>query len=140
MFEYFIGNTDWSAALGSQGSACCHNIVPYQRADGVLVPVPYDFDSSGMVNTPYALPNERLKINSVRQRLYRGSSCESLADLEPRFAKFDAVKPQLLELFSTNSGLDKRNAASATSYIGEFFDTRSDPKKVERAFRSGCKN
>jgi hypothetical protein len=93
-----------------------------------------------MVNTPYALPNERLKINSVRQRLYRGGSCESLADLEPQFAKFDAVKPQLLELFSTNSGLDKRDAASATSYITEFFDTRSDPKKVERAFRSGCKN
>jgi hypothetical protein len=139
MFEYFIGNTDWSAALGSQGSACCHNIVPYQRSDGALVPVPYDFDSSGMVNTPYALPNERLKISSVRQRLYRGA-CESLADLEPRFAKFDAVKPQLLELFSTSSGLDKRNAASATSYIDEFFDTRSDPKKVERAFRSGCKN
>ena len=140
MFEYFIGNTDWSAVLGSQGSLCCHNIVPYQRPDGVLMPVPYDFDSSGMVNTPYALPNERLRITSVRQRLYRGSTCESLADFEPRFAKFDAVKPQLLELFSTSSGLDKRNAASATSYIDDFFDMRSDPKKVERAFRSGCKN
>ena len=40
MFEYFIGNTDWSAALGSQGSACCHNIVPYQRADGCSCPCP----------------------------------------------------------------------------------------------------
>lgn len=140
MFEYFIGNTDWSAVLGSQGSPCCHNIVPYQRPDGVLVPVPYDFDSSGMVNTPYALPNERLKINSVRQRLYRGGSCDSLADFESRFVKFDAVKPQLLELFSTKSGLDQRNAASATVYIDDFFETRSDPKKVERAFRSGCKN
>lgn len=140
MFEYFIGNTDWSAVLGSQGSACCHNIVPYRRPDGVLVPVPYDFDSAGIVNTPYALPNERLKINSVRQRLYRGTGCESLADLEPRFAKFDAVKPQLLELYSTSSGLDKREAASATAYIDDFFETRADPKKVERAFRSGCKN
>jgi hypothetical protein len=140
MFEYFIGNTDWSARLGSQGAKCCHNIVPYQRADGVLVPVPYDFDSSGIVNTPYALPNERLKINSVRQRLYRGTNCDSLADLESRFEKFDAVKPQLLELFSTSSGLDKRNAASATSYVDDFFATRADPKKVERAFRSGCKN
>jgi hypothetical protein len=140
MFEYFIGNTDWSAALGSKGSACCHNIVPYQRAEGTLLPVPYDFDSSGIVNTPYALPNERLNINSVRQRLYRGGSCESLADLESRFVKFDAVKPQLLELFSARSGLDKSEAASATVYINQFFDTRSDPKKVERAFRSSCKN
>ncbi len=78
MFEYFIGNTDWSALLGSQGSPCCHNIVPYRRPDGVLLPVPYDFDSSGMVNTPYALPNERLKIKSVRQRLYRGTTLRKL--------------------------------------------------------------
>ena len=140
MFEYFIGNTDWSAVLGSQGSPCCHNIVPYQRPDGVLVPVPYDFDSSGIVNTPYALPDQRLKINTVRQRIYRGTTCESLDDLESRFVKFDAVKPQLLELFSASSGLDKGQAAGATVYINQFFDTRSDPKKVERAFRSGCKN
>jgi hypothetical protein len=140
MFEYFIGNTDWSAMLGPQGSKCCHNIVPYKRTDGVLVPVPYDFDSAGIVNTPYALPNERLRITSVRQRLYRGTTCDSMADLESRFVKFDAVKPQLLELFSMSSGLDKREAASATVYIDDFFDTRSDPKKVERAFRSGCKN
>jgi hypothetical protein len=140
MFEYFIGNTDWAATAGPQGAACCHNVVPYQRADGVFVPVPYDFDSAGIVNAPYALPNERLHINSVRQRLYRGTTCESLADLEPRFVKFDAVKPQLLELFSASSGLDKRNAASATDYLQQFFETRADPKKVERAFRSSCKN
>jgi hypothetical protein len=106
----------------------------------VLVPVPYDFDSSGMVDTPYALPNERLKIATVRQRVYRGTTCDSMAELESRLARFDAAKPQLLELFSTGSGLDKRTAASATSYVNEFFDTRADPKKVERAFRSSCKN
>jgi hypothetical protein len=139
MFEYFIGNTDWSEVLGPQGTHCCHNVVPYQRADGMLVPVPYDFDSTGIVNVPYALPNERLPIQSVRQRLYRGR-CEPVADLEPRFAKFDLVHPQLLELFSTASGLDKGYAASATSYVQEFFAVRADPKKVERAFRAGCKN
>jgi hypothetical protein len=140
MFEYFIGNTDWSATAGPQGALCCHNVVPYRRADGMLVPVPYDFDSAGIVNAPHAVPNERLKIASVRQRLYRGTTCDSLDDFESRFAKFDAVKPQLLELFSTSSGLDKRYAAGATTYIDDFFATRSDPKKVERAFRSGCKN
>jgi hypothetical protein len=140
VFEYFIGNTDWAATAGPQGSACCHNVVPYQRADGVLVPVPYDFDSAGIVNAPHALPNERLHITSVRQRLYRGTTCDSLADFESRFVKFDAVKPQLLELFSASSGLDKRDSAGAADYIDQFFETRADPKKVERAFRWGCKN
>jgi hypothetical protein len=140
MFEYFIGNTDWSALAGPKGSHCCHNIVPYERADGMLVPVPYDFDSSGIVNVPYALPDQRLRINSVRQRLYRGARCEPAADLEPRFAKFDAVRPQVFELFSTSSGLEKGHAVSATSYVEAFFAVRADPKKVEREFRAGCKN
>jgi hypothetical protein len=140
MFEYFIGNTDWSATAGPQGSKCCHNVVPYQRADGMLVPVPYDFDSTGIVNVPYAAPDERLRITSVRQRVYRGGKCEPASDLETRFAKFDAVRPQLLELFSAQSGLEKGYAASATSYVNEFFAVREDPKKVERAFRAGCKN
>lgn len=140
MFEYFIGNTDWSAFAGPQGSTCCHNIVPYQRADGMLVPVPYDFDSTGIVDVPYAAPDPRLRIPTVRQRVYRGAKCEPAADLEKQFAKFDAVRSQLLELFSASSGLDKGSAASATSYVNEFFVTRADPKKVERAFRAGCKN
>jgi hypothetical protein len=140
MFEYFIGNTDWAATLGPKGSHCCHNIVPYQRADGMLVPVPYDFDSSGIVNVPYAAPDERLHITSVRDRVYRGARCEPTPDLEPRFAKFDAVRPQLLELFSTSSGLEKGYAATARSYVEGFFAVRADPKRVERAFRAGCKN
>jgi len=140
MFEYFIGNTDWSATAGPKGSHCCHNVVPFQRADGMLVPVPYDFDSSGIVNVPYALPDQRLRISSVRQRLYRGPRCEPVADLETRFAKFDALRPQLLDLYSTSSGLDSNVAKSATSYIEGFFAVRADPKKVEREFRAGCKN
>jgi hypothetical protein len=140
MFEYFIGNTDWAATAGPQGAQCCHNVVPYQRADGMLVPVPYDFDSAGIVNAPHAMPDQRLRIATVRQRVYRGAQCEPAADLEPRFAKFDAVRPQLLELFSTSSGLDKGSAAGATSYVNEFFAVRADPKKVAHAFRAGCKN
>jgi len=140
MFEYFIGNTDWSASAGPKGTHCCHNIVPYQRADGMLVPVPYDFDSSGIVDVPYALPDQRLRITSVRQRVYRGGRCEPVADLEQRFAKFNDVRPQLLDLFSTSSGLEKGYAASATTYVNEFFAVGADPKKVERAFRAGCKS
>ena len=140
MFEYFIGNTDWSALAGPQGSECCHNVVPYQRADGMLVPVPYDFDSAGIVNVPYALPDARLRIVSVKERLYRGATCEPVADLEPRLAKYDALRPQIFELFSMSSGLEKSYASNATSYVNQFFATRSDPKKIERAFRSGCKS
>jgi hypothetical protein len=102
--------------------------------------VPFDFDSSGIANVPYALPDARLRIASVKQRLYRGEECEPLANLEPRLAQYDALRPQIFELFSTSSGLEKSYASNATNYVNQFFATRSDPKKVERAFRSGCKS
>ena len=50
------------------------------RADGVLVPIPYDFDATGIVNPPYALPAAGLSIRNVRVRLYRGQ-CRDAADL-----------------------------------------------------------
>ena len=71
MFNYMIGNLDWSVRAGPQGDSCCHN----GRLVGggpLLTPVPYDFDFSGLVDAPYATPPEGFKINSVRQRLYRG--------------------------------------------------------------------
>ena len=72
VFQYLIGNTDWSAFAGPRGEDCCHNVVPYVRADGTFVPVAYDFDASGIVNPPHAAPDQRLPIRNVRQRLYRG--------------------------------------------------------------------
>ena len=42
-FQYFVGNTDWSVAA-------LHNIVLIQDSAGVVFPVPYDFDWSGVIS------------------------------------------------------------------------------------------
>jgi hypothetical protein len=71
MFEYMIGNTDWSMRAGPAGDTCCHNFKLFGRAAGAqygIIPVPYDFDVSGLVNPPYALPPDGLGIDSVKQR------------------------------------------------------------------------
>src|SRR5205807_7500391 len=65
VFEYMIANTDWSVAG-------LHNIVLTEDTIGTVYPVPYDFDWSGVISTPYARPDARLNITSVRQRLSRG--------------------------------------------------------------------
>jgi hypothetical protein len=52
MFEYMIGNTDFSIwAL--------HNVRIVQDPARRLYPVPYDFDLSGFVHAPYATPDPR---------------------------------------------------------------------------------
>ncbi|HEX3385475.1 MAG TPA: hypothetical protein VHS53_09820, partial [Mucilaginibacter sp.] len=68
IFEYMIANTDWSVPAD-------HNIrLIHSKTDSSSRPyvVPYDFDFSGLVNTSYSAPDERLGISTVRERIYRG--------------------------------------------------------------------
>ena len=66
VFQYLIGNTDWSVQYMQN--------IKLVAADSIAVPVAvaYDFDHSGMVNAPYAKPAEELRMSSVRERRYRG--------------------------------------------------------------------
>jgi hypothetical protein len=134
MFQYFIGNTDWSASAGPAGDACCHNVVPLAREDGSLLPIPYDFDSTGIVNAP---PDERLPIRTVRQRLYRGE-CRDLAELRASFEPFEAKRAEITALFEQPPRLTEQTSNSARRYIDEFYALIADPERVQRVFRSDC--
>ena len=138
VFQYFLGNTDWSATQGPAGADCCHNVVPYVRADGVMVPVPYDFDSAGLVNAPHALPDERLPIRTVRQRLYRGP-CHTADELAPSFERFREQRASILALFGEQSGLSAKVAAGARAYVEGFYAILDDPKQREDAFFDACR-
>jgi hypothetical protein len=137
VFQYFIGNTDWSAVEGPGDDNCCHNLVPYARPDGVLLPVPYDFDAAGIVESPYAFPSTQLPIRSVRQRLYRGS-CRELSELAPVFATFTAQREALTALFSPAAGVPERRAARAREYIDQFYAVLADEARAQREFRRNC--
>ena len=137
-FQYFIGNTDWSAVAASGGELeCCHNVIPLARDDGALVPIVYDFDASGIVETKYSLPDERLPINSVRQRLYRGT-CLDPAALQASFEPFLTHRQEIRALYESYPKLTKSSRERALTYIDQFYEVLADPKRVERAFRSGC--
>src|SRR5438094_2393048 len=61
VFQYLIGNTDWSIAG-------LHN-VELIATEMAHVPIAYDFDFAGAVNTRYATVDPRLPIHKVRERL-----------------------------------------------------------------------
>ncbi len=53
VFQYMIGNTDWSVRA-------LHNVVLLKEDPTALpIVVPYDFDWCGLVNAPYAVPAEQ---------------------------------------------------------------------------------
>ena len=57
LFQYMVGNTDWSAVKGRPDDRCCHNIAVFgEEAVDLNTVVPFDFDQTGLVNPPYAAP------------------------------------------------------------------------------------
>jgi hypothetical protein len=121
IFEDMISNYDWSMRAGPKGTECCHNARLMAGAPGApLIPVPYDFDYSGLVDAPYAIPPEGIPVNDVRQRDYRGYCVHQTqaraiaAELSPRRAEFTS-------LFATIPGLEPREQAKAASFVQGFF-------------------
>ena len=60
LFQYMISNVDWAALSGPDPKECCHNVKPIApdplTPQDKIYPIPYDFDSSGLVNAHYAAP------------------------------------------------------------------------------------
>jgi hypothetical protein len=133
VFEYFIGNTDWSIwAL--------HNIVlvlPPESQEPFAVP--YDFDWSGVIDAPYAQPDVRLPIKSVRERLFRGY-CRTREELAPVFQLFNEKKDAIYALYREQEGLDPKARDDALKYYDAFYKTINDPKAVDWAFIRNCRH
>ena len=73
VFQYLIANLDWAMQAGPAGDTCCHNSRLIAAAGSpALTTVPYDFDYSGFVDAPYAVPPEGISVSSVKSRRYRG--------------------------------------------------------------------
>lgn len=138
VFAYFLGNVDWSAVRGPEGEDCCHNIIPLRDASGKAIPVPYDFDSTGVVNAPYAPVPKSLSISSVRQRLYRGF-CQSDAILRETLHLFEEKRGEITALYQNQAGLSPRSANSALNYYGIFYKTISTPGSLEREIVNQCR-
>jgi len=139
LFQFMIGNTDWSVRKGPGDESCCHNgkvIAPPDSSGGWVV-LPYDFDQAGMINTNYSAPSEQLPIRSVRQRLYRGF-CSSNAELDSTIALFNDKRAAIEDLFSIGADGSSENNA-ALKYLRSFYEIINDPKKRQKQIIDKCR-
>ncbi|NRB53382.1 MAG: hypothetical protein HRU41_37350 [Saprospiraceae bacterium] len=114
LFQYMIGNTDWS--VGNS-----HNLKLLKVPDlSKMVPIPYDFDYAGLVNAVYAAPYHTLPIDKVTERLYRGNSFSS-EDMEEIIPQFEAKAGDMIQLLESCDYLDKRSKKHTVTYMRSFF-------------------
>ncbi len=131
VFQYFVGNTDFSIRA-------LHNAVLVFR-EPHHIPVARDFDWSGAVYTQYAKPNPILKIRTVSERLMRGM-CAPADQYEKVFALFREKKDAIYALYRDPmaSGLKPNVVNTTLKYFDEFYATINDPKRAKRDIVEAC--
>ena len=138
LFEYMVSNIDWSMHAGPVGDECCHNIRLLTAVAGrpPYIPVAYDFDYSGLVNAPYAVPPEGIRADDVRQRIYRGY-CRDNGQALIAAAEFRAKRPELEAVYSRIPEMSARTRGKALSYLLGFFnDIASDETMRTKLFKT----
>ena len=130
VFQYMIGNTDWADAR-------VHNVAVLAVA-GLVVPVPYDFDFAGAVETPYAVPAPDTPIESVRQRFYQGWCWPGL-DTEAVLQTFRQARPQVEALYRDFPYLSDRTRDRTLEYFAQFFDNIASADQAQRRLFRDCR-
>ena len=120
VFQYMIGNSDWSPGT-------LRNIKLLIK-DNKFIPVPYDFDFSGLVNSSYAIPNVNYGLRSVTDRAYLGLVDPS--ELNETLDFYRNKRADLLQVIKDMKLLKGADRSEAALYLKSFF---RDMNEIEMA-------
>lgn len=136
LFEYMIGNLDWSMRAGPQGEGCCHNGRLLAGKGPLFLPMPYDFDYSGLVDAPYAVPPDGIPVRSVKSRYYMGY-CRFNSEVLAAAAEFRAKRPAIEAMFA-QLPLTQRPRARALAYLADFYAQIATDGDVQAKILKNC--
>jgi hypothetical protein len=138
VFQYMIGNTEYSLVNPEPKKNCCHNAdVLSVDKEPPYIPLAFDFDFSGLVNAPYAEPNPRYPISNVRVRFYRGL-CDANEILPDTLQLFMDKKQAFYRIVDDLEPASRRTRNHIRSYLDEFYEEISDPELVQQRLMSRC--
>jgi len=136
VFQYLIGNTDWSFLTADGDDACCHN-GDLLIINNKLNYVPYDFDLAGLVNAAYAKPDPSLRLRSVTRRRYRGY-CVSQEALRSAIQIVKSKREDILDVLTEIPGFTGKEIEDTTEYLDGFFELAQDEEKLLKTFERAC--
>jgi hypothetical protein len=136
VFQYVVGNTDWSLVLAEGDDECCHNIDLFKIGRKAII-VPYDFDLVGLVNTPYAKPDPTLRMRSVRMRRYRGY-CTDKESLLSAVRKINSMRAEIIAELQALPVLTEEDKADLVTFIERYFEKAQKESKLVKDFDKRC--
>lgn len=137
LYQYLIGNTDWSLAPARGEELCCHN-VSLIEIESRLNPVPYDFDMSGLVNAHYANPHPNLsRIDRVTQRLYRGY-CTDPAILRETIHLIQENRGNIVNIINDLPLLKSSKKEQKIDFLEKVLEAAENEDKLIRMLENDC--
>lgn len=137
VFQFMIGNTDFSPIRAAPGESCCHNYELYGNEGESILAVPYDFDQSGFVDAPHATPNDRFKLSSVRERLYRGR-CANNEHLPATIAHFIDRRDEVTAVLNSLPPVSKSSLTMMSKYVDRFYSVITSERRINKELTKAC--
>lgn len=129
IFQYMIGNTDWTVPLLKNIKL----IAPLDKPAAAPFVVPYDFDYSGIVDAAYAVPHPDYNIDNVKERVYKGFPRNQL-EINMVIDTLVSCRKTFNTLINNFNLLDQNIKKKMTGYLDEFYQLVSDPAKTKEIF------
>lgn len=130
LFQFMIGNTDWWIHTR-------HNVDIVNLKNDKLIPIPFDFDYAGLINTPYAIPSTNLPIKTVKDRFFKGS-CETSIYYEEAIKLFNLKKSGIISVLNNADYLEKRDKKNSLKYVEDFYEIINDSTKFTKYLNRTC--
>jgi hypothetical protein len=133
MFNYMIGNTDYSITG-------LHNVKLISLINSGptgLIPIPVDFDFTGFVNTIYATPAHNARIGDVTGRYYTGV-CRSDEVFKELIREFNSYSCDIHNLLQNFEYMSLKQKIEMLRFIEQFFNEISSTDFIEWKLRSSC--
>ncbi len=139
MFQYMIGNTDWSAVQGEPDEGCCHNAKLLKDAGNKYLAIPYDFDFSGFVDAEYAFANPKFRLRSVTKRYFRGF-CQPEDVVQANLKLFNNRKNEIYALIENQAELSASAKKKSARYLDGFYEVINDSDQLNSKILDKCRN
>ena len=128
LFNYLVLNTDWHVYN-------LHNVEFVSPEGGNdIIPIPYDFDYSGFVNTSYSIPGETIDITSVQVPYFLGKHITE-AEIHAAADHYLARRPAAEAFLQNHPDLSDRERKRLLKRLESFYEEIGEEKKLLRLIR-----
>lgn len=127
IFNYMVSNWDWSVP-GQHNIRVFTSLNP--ELGGVGIPVPFDFDLTGVVNAEYAIPPPGLGIEANRDRLFLGI-CRNREVYQHELMTFLDKKEEFYSVITDFPYLGKADKRDIISFLDQFFNQLEKPRSLD---------